>query len=136
MESLIWMVRRGEIAVAMASSRNCSAAKAIDVFQGDMNHFGIEGILTEARWAEPQGLTIAPHNWGSLIGYYLQLHVGRAIPNFHAAEHDPLTAEALIADGYSRKDGFATVPDKPGFGLAINEDKFASDCKVLFDIKQ
>lgn len=125
----------GETQKELSVYRPFVDAKAIDVFQGDMNHFGIEGILTEARWAEPQGLTVAPHNWGSLIGYYLQLHVGRAVPNFHAAEHDPLTASALIADGYSRKDGFATVPDKPGFGLALNEDKFASECNVLFDLK-
>ena len=40
---------------------------------------------------------VAPHNWGSLVGYYMQLHVGRAIENFYRAEHDPLSP-ALFAE--------------------------------------
>src|SRR4029078_1259002 len=50
--------------------------RAIDILQGDMNHFGVEGIITEAETAQPAGIRIAPHNWGSLIGFYMQLHVG------------------------------------------------------------
>jgi L-alanine-DL-glutamate epimerase-like enolase superfamily enzyme len=110
------------------------AARAIDVFQGDMNHFGIDGILIEATWAAEQKLRIAPHNWGSLGGYYQQLHVGRAIPNFYRAEHDPLSNRVLLADGYSRKNGFATLPDTPGFGLAIDEKAFARDVKIRFEL--
>ncbi|HEY2249399.1 MAG TPA: enolase C-terminal domain-like protein [Planctomycetaceae bacterium] len=110
------------------------AARAIDIYQGDMNHFGIDGILTEAAWAAEQKLRIAPHNWGSLGGYYQQLHVGRAIPNFYRAEHDPLSNAVLVSDGYSRKDGFATLPDVPGFGLAIDEKAFARDVTIRFDV--
>lgn len=108
------------------------AAKAIDVLQGDMNHFGFEGIMTEASWARPQGILIAPHNWGSLIGYYMQLHVGLAIDNFYRAEHDPLTADGLSADGYAIRDGLATVSDAPGFGLAVSDAALAK-MKVRFD---
>jgi L-alanine-DL-glutamate epimerase-like enolase superfamily enzyme len=110
------------------------AARAIDIYQGDMNHFGIDGILTEAAWAAEQKLRIAPHNWGSLGGYYQQLHVGRAIPNFYRAEHDPLSNAVLVADGYSRKDGFATLSDAPGFGLSIDKKAFARDITVRFDV--
>lgn len=109
-------------------------AKAVDVLQGDMNRFGIGGILTEASWAEPQGILVAPHNWGSLIGFYMQLHVGRAIGNFYRAERDPLSTELLIADGYKIEDGTCSVPDAPGFGLKLDEEKFR-DVKVGFDIK-
>ncbi len=110
------------------------AAKAIDVFQGDMNHFGFEGILTEAEWAREQNLLVAPHNWGSLVGYYMQLHVGRAIDNLYRAEHDPLSTPVLIAEGYDRKDGVTTVPAVPGFGLSIDEKAFASEAKIRFDV--
>ena len=109
-------------------------AKAIDVFQADMNRFGFEGILTEAAWAREQGLLVAPHNWGSLVGYYMQLHVGRAIDNFYRAEHDPLSTPVLIAEGYDRKDGATTVPARPGFGLSIDEKAFAAEAKVRFDV--
>jgi L-alanine-DL-glutamate epimerase-like enolase superfamily enzyme len=110
-------------------------AKAIDVYQADMNRFGFEGILTEAAWAKEAGALVAPHNWGSLVGYYMQLHVGRAVTNLYRAEHDPLSTEVLIADGYERKDGASTVPAAPGFGLSIDEKKFASDVKVRFELK-
>jgi len=110
-------------------------AKAIDVFQGDMNQFGFEGILTEAAWARKQGLLISPHNWGSLVGYYMQLHVGRAIDNFYRAEHDPLFTPVLIAEGYDRKDGISTVPPAAGFGLSIDEKAFAAGAKIRFDLR-
>jgi L-alanine-DL-glutamate epimerase-like enolase superfamily enzyme len=109
-------------------------ARAIDIFQGDMNRFGFEGILTEAAWCKPQGLQVAPHNWGSLVGFYMQLHVGRAITNLYRAEHDPLSNEILIAEGYEIRDGYATIPDAPGFGLKINEEKFAASARVRFDL--
>jgi L-rhamnonate dehydratase len=108
-------------------------AKAVDVLQGDMKHFGFEGILDEADMAAPNGILIAPHNWGSLIGYYMQLHIGRAIKNFYRAEHDPLSTDVLVAEGYAIKNGEATVPDAPGFGLSIDEAKFKA-LKVKFEV--
>jgi L-alanine-DL-glutamate epimerase-like enolase superfamily enzyme len=110
-------------------------ARAIEILQGDMKRFGFEAILKESAMASEQNLLVAPHNWGSLIGYYMQLQVGRAIPNFYRAEHDPLSTPILIADEYSRKNGLATVPDTPGCGLRIDEKAFAKEAKVFYDLK-
>jgi L-alanine-DL-glutamate epimerase-like enolase superfamily enzyme len=110
-------------------------AQAIDVLQGDMNHFGIEGIMQEAAMGRPQGVKVAPHNWGSLMGFYQELQVGCAIENFYAAEHDPLTSDYLIAEGVKIADGYATVPQSPGFGLRIDEARFASAAKIRFEMK-
>jgi L-alanine-DL-glutamate epimerase-like enolase superfamily enzyme len=90
--------------------------------------------LTEAAWAAEQALQVAPHNWGSLVGFYMQLHIGRAIRNFYRAEHDPLSNDVLVADGYDIKDGNATLPDAPGAGLVINEKRFAADTRIRFDV--
>jgi len=109
-------------------------ARAIDVFQGDMNRFGFEGILTEAAWCKAQGLQVAPHNWGSLVSFYMQLHVGRAITNLYRAEHDPLSNDILIAEGYHIRDGYATIPEVPGFGLKINDKNFAAKARMRFDL--
>ncbi len=109
--------------------------KAIEVYQGDMKRFGFEGILQEAAWAAQKDLLVAPHNWGSLVGYYMQLQVGRAIPNFYRAENDPLSTPILVDEGYSRKDGLATIPDTPGCGLTINEKAFTNEAKVFYDLK-
>ena len=109
-------------------------AKALDMLQGDMYEFGIEGILAEAAMAEPQGILIAPHNWSSLLSLYMQVHIGLTVPNFYRAEHDPLESDVLIADGYEIRDGACSVPDAPGFGLAINESKF-DQVSVNFDLR-
>jgi L-alanine-DL-glutamate epimerase-like enolase superfamily enzyme len=111
------------------------AAKAIDICQADMRRFGIDGIMEVAALCEDNNVLIAPHNWGSLMGFYMQLHIGRSIRNFYRAEHDPVKTDVIIDEGYKIENGYATVPDKPGFGLTINEEKFASDIKVRFDIK-
>jgi L-rhamnonate dehydratase len=111
------------------------AARAIDIYEGDINTFGIEGIMTEAAWARPQGLQVSPHGWGSLVGFYSTLHVGRAITNYYRAENDPLDNDVLLADGYAIKDGTASVPEAPGFGLKLDEQKFAATIKPRFDLK-
>ncbi len=109
--------------------------RAIDVYQADMNRFGIEGILAEAAMVKPQEGLVGPHNWGSLVGFYTILHIGRAVPNFFYAENDPADSDVLVADGYTIKDGSATVPDTPGFGLRIDDVKFAAQIKPRFDLK-
>ncbi len=50
-------------------------------------------------------------------------------------EDDPLDCDLLIADGYAIRDGKATVPDAPGFGLKLDEQKFAATIKPRFDLK-
>jgi len=124
----------GETEHDLAAFKPFVAAKAIDVLQADMNAFGIEGILREAEMARPQGILVGPHNWGSLVGFTMQLHVGRAIGNFFRAEHDPLASDVLVAEGYQIADGACSVPDAPGFGLAIREANFAR-LKPRLDLK-
>lgn len=109
-------------------------AKALDVLQGDMYGLGIEGILAEAAMAEPQGILVAPHNWSSLLSLFMQVHVGLGIPNFYRAEHDPVHSDILVYDGYKIEDGLCSVPDAPGFGLAVDESKFGR-LRANFDLK-
>jgi len=59
------------------------------------------------------GLQIAPHNWGSLIGFYAMLHVGCAVPNFYMAENDPVDTDVLIADGYPSKKAWPLCRTRP-----------------------
>ena len=81
-------------------------------------------------------MEISP-NSGSLFGYFVQLHVGKAIPNFYMAECDPLNSNVITTEGYDIEEGMVSVPDSPGFGLKINENKFSSspDIEILFDLK-
>jgi L-alanine-DL-glutamate epimerase-like enolase superfamily enzyme len=130
------LIADGETQNTLEPFKPFMAARAIDVYEGDINHFGIEGILTEASWARAQGLQVSPHGWGSLVGFYMSLQVGRAITNYYRAENDPLDNGLLIADGYTIRDGTATVPEAPGFGLRFDEQRFAAAIKPAFDLKQ
>jgi L-alanine-DL-glutamate epimerase-like enolase superfamily enzyme len=109
--------------------------KAVDIYQGDIHTFGVEGIISEAALAALDDAQVAPHNWGSLIGFYSQLHLGRVLKNFYMAEEDPLSTPALIADGFTIKDGRCSVPDSPGYGLVVDPDRAPKDIKVNFDLK-
>ena len=129
------LIADGETQQTLEPFKPFIEARAIDIYQGDMNHFGIEGILTEAAWAAKQKLLVGPHNWGSLLGFYQILTMGAAIPNLYRAENDPLTNDILTAEGYELKNGVTIVPDQPGFGLGINEPAFASAVKPSVDLK-
>ena len=129
------LVADGETQHDLDSFKPFAAAGAIDVFQGDMNHFGLDRILAESALVKANGGRIAPHNWGSLVGFYMELHVGRAVSNFYRAEHDPLASDVLVADGYRIEDGMASVAEAPGFGLSIDQAAFAREVEIRFDVK-
>ncbi|MFO0946465.1 MAG: enolase C-terminal domain-like protein [Planctomycetota bacterium] len=134
------LVADGETQTSLEVFKPFMEAKAIDIYQGDMHHFGYEGILTEAAWAKPHGLQVAPHNWGHLVAFYMQLHVGCAVDNFYRAEHDPLRCDVLGADGYVIKNGLSSVPDAPGSGLQLAKSVLAGEfppeqVKLLYDVK-
>ncbi len=128
------MLADGEGTNDVEAYRSFVNAKALDMLQGDMYGLGIEGILAEAAMAKPQGILVAPHNWSSLLSLFMQVHVGLVIPNFYRAEHDPVHSDVLIYDGYKITDGSCSVPDVPGFGLAIDESRF-KNVPVNFDLK-
>jgi L-alanine-DL-glutamate epimerase-like enolase superfamily enzyme len=124
----------GETQGEPAAFTDFIAREAIDVVQGDMNRFGVEGILEEAAMAKGKRTRIAPHNWGSLMGFYQQLQMGPALPQFFMAEHDPLSTDVVVAEGLAFKDGKVTVPSGTGFGVRVNEEAFKK-VKVKFDLK-
>lgn len=110
-----------------AVARQIIDSGAVDILQGDIRRFQIEGILEESRMAlaARHGAKIAPHNWGSDIGFCMQIHLACAMPNFYLAEHDPATArdELLVKQGYSIKHGHCFDFDAPGFGIEVNRKR-------------
>ncbi len=110
-------------------------AKAVDILQGDMNLFGFEDIAAEAAMGRASGALIAPHNWGSLFGFNLQVQAGRAIPNFYCAEQDPLSCPAVSTDGYTIRDGYCRLPDAPGLGMKLIDAALPEYACVHFDLK-
>ena len=64
----------------------------------------------------------------------LRWSVVSSLLSVYRAEHDPLSNDVLVADGYAIDDGVADVPDAPGAGLAIDEARFASEATIRFDV--
>lgn len=113
-------------------------SKSVDVFEGDINTFGVDEILTEADWAKAQGLRVSPHGWGSFNGFFMSAQIGRGITNFYRVEQDPLANNVLIPEGYKIEGGTISVPETPGYGMRVNEAALAAGdggAKVLFDLK-
>ena len=99
-------------------------AGVIDVIQHDMKGLGVTGWRRLADMAAAHGVRCAPHNWGSLLGFYLSLQLGKTIPHFLYGEVATLTSDVIDTSNYTFTGGTFTVPDTPGLGLALNEDVY------------
>lgn len=95
-------------------------AGVIDVIQHDMKGLGVTGWRRLAEKAAAHDVQCAPHNWGSLLGFYLSLQFGKTIPHFLYGEVATLTSDVIDTSAYGFTDGHFTVPDSPGLGLELN----------------
>ena len=101
-------------------------AGVLDIIQHDIRGLGITGWRRLAEMTQQyDGVKCAPHNWGSLLGFYLSLQFGKAIPNFLYGEVATLTSNVVDTSGYIFKDGAFSVPDTPGLGLTLNQRVYA-----------
>ena len=89
------------------------------------------GGLNEARriaeFADSYNIPVAPHNISSPIGTFASVHFCAATPNFLALEFHasdvPFWEELLMGINPPLiRDGYITVPERPGFGVMLNED--------------
>ena len=134
-QNLDTLVADGETQGELAPYKPLVDAQVIDILQGDMRHFGFGGVLRMAAMAKTGGARIAPHNWGSIAGFYMMMQVGRAVDNFYRAEKDCGTTPALVAAGITIKDGRAAVDDAPGLGLDLVPENAPGDVEVLYELK-
>jgi L-alanine-DL-glutamate epimerase-like enolase superfamily enzyme len=101
-------------------------SRALDILQPDIRAFGLS---LQARLARTMNklnpdARLAPHNWGSHLGGYMQLVLARAIPNFAMAEIDFSTSDLFDGSAFVWQDGAVQVPSTPGFGLTLRSDVF------------
>ncbi len=109
--------------------RDLLVAHAADIIQPDIC---IAGGLLElkkiAAMAEAFYVTVAPHNPMGPLATVVNVHLATCIPNFLILEYHPddkpprrdLLVEPLIV-----KDGYIPVPDRPGWGVELNEEALA-----------
>ena len=121
------LVADGESAGDLDDFDPLIAREAIDVYQPDIRGWGLTRLTALARkLAVHPPLKLAPHNWGSFLGLYMQVVLARAIPNFLMAEHDPSTSDLFDTSAFTFQEGKLRVPDTPGCGLLLREDVYQS----------
>jgi L-alanine-DL-glutamate epimerase-like enolase superfamily enzyme len=98
---------------------------ALDILQPDIRALGLrlQCALSHAV-ADLPTVRIAPHNWGSYLGTFMILQLGRGIGNFLIAELDRSYSDLFDDSEWKLRDGAMNVPDTPGCGLRLLEDVF------------
>ena len=92
-----------------------------DINQPDMNTTGYVSVLAAARASARYGVSLAPHNFGSKLGFYSQVHVGLVTPNWEFSEVDDSTFPALRGDGFRLEKGRAELTGMAGLGIVLEE---------------
>ena len=104
-----------------------------DILQPDaLLSEGVFQMRKIAGMAEAAELELAPHTWGNGMGLLANLHLAAAIPNcpfiefphdppsgFTSTSRDQMLMESLSIDA----DGAVRVPDRPGFGFVLDEER-------------
>lgn len=105
------------------------AARGCDIAQPDIC---VVGGLLEMRkiavLAEAHFVTIAPHNPMGPLATAVNLHFSAAAPNFKILEYRLPLKAPYVKDPYLPQDGYLQLrPDRPGWGVEIDEDVLARD---------
>ena len=113
------------------------AAGGADIIQPDICVVG--GLLEMrkiAAIAEAHFVTIAPHNPMGPLATAVNVHFSAAQPNFKILEYRRPEPVSWAVDPYLPKDGYLELrPDRPGWGLEIDERALRTDDYVHWERK-
>jgi galactonate dehydratase len=112
-------------------------AGGADIIQPDIC---VVGGLSEMRriaaLAEAHFVTVAPHNPMGPLATAVTLHFSAAAPNFKILEYKLPERAAWALDPYLPRDGHLELrPDRPGWGLEIDETALGQDDYVHWERK-
>lgn len=98
-----------------------------DYIQPDISHAGgIMELKKLAAEAEHRYLGFAPHNPSGPVANAATLNIAACCPNFSILEimySDVDYRKDLTDEQLEYKDGYITLPNKPGLGIEINEEE-------------
>ena len=104
--------------------------QCLDFLQPDICCCG--GVLVMkkiAAMAEAQYMMIAPHNPMSPLATAVNVHFAASTPNFYILEYSAPVSGArknvLKEPLMVNKDGYLDIPNKPGWGVELNEEAFS-----------
>ncbi len=99
----------------------------VDIIQPDVGRVGgISEFMKVALIAKQYGIACIPHAWSSDILLAATLHVNASIPNGGILQEFCLSGRPLRKDltkiPIQQKDGYISIPDRPGLGVELNEE--------------
>ena len=98
-----------------------------DYIQPDISHAGgIMELKKIAAEAECRYIPFAPHNPSGPVANAATLQLAANTPNFCILEimySDVEWCKDITNESLEYKDGYITIPDKPGLGIEINEEE-------------
>ena len=124
----------GEMARSAAELLAYLEAGALDVYQPDaVLAVGILRARELAKRVLAERLWFTPHTWTNGIGLVANLHLaaGAGAGPFVEFPYDPPAwtperRDAMLAEPVRVDDGCVAVPDSPGLGLVLDEDRLAA----------
>ena len=115
----------GEVLFGVAGFAPLVQRHAVDVIMPDVKHCG--GLLELTRIAaaaDAEGVKVSPHNPSGPISMAASVQVAAGMRNFNVLELQygevPWRGE-LLSPPEQLLNGQIAVPDRPGFGIALNE---------------
>ena len=118
----------GECNYTKFEFREILAAQALDIIQPDVCVCGgLMEMKKIAAMAEAHYVVVAPHNPMGPLATTVNVHFAASTPNFLVLEYHPDDAaprKDLLKEPLMVKDGYIPVPNKPGFGVELNEEAF------------
>ena len=100
--------------------------KAISIVQPDICHAGgLSELKKISQAAETYYVSVAPHNSNGPISTVASLHLDMSIPNCYKQEIFVSFLEGykkVLTNNINIENGFATIPDGPGWGTDIDEE--------------
>lgn len=131
-DAMAEVARRVSMPVAAGERLECKwdyrrllEKKAVSIVQPDVAHCnGFGEALKIAHLAEAFSAWVAPHNPLSPVVTTISMHLDAVIPNFLIQEmlylHD--WRGRIIREPIAIRDGFAVLPDRPGWGIELDDE--------------
>ena len=96
----------------------------VDVIQYDIFSYGMTNWLETGAKLDGWNVQTAPHHYGRHVGNYVSGHLAAAVDGFAFVEWDEVSTPGLDGSAYPVEDGHVLLPDAPGFGLQLEEERF------------
>lgn len=113
------LVADGEYEPDVPALLELAGQKLLDVLLMDMVSYGLTAWRAIMPRLREIGVRASPHAWGVPLKTLYAAQVAAGLGNVVTIEGVPGTMEGLDCSGYALHEGVLSVPDAPGFGIAL-----------------